>query len=484
MIKNERYLNMKILFCSSEAFPFSKTGGLADMAAFLPKSLKDIGHDVKIITPYYASIAKYHDQMIKLGTKTIRFGGIETVCHYYLLKHNDIDYIFIQNMHYYERENYYGYNDDAERFACFAYAILESLPVIKFYPNILHLNDWQTGMIPYLLDEHYRHRSSQYFGIHTLLTIHNLEYQGSFDPYVSRFFNTDFNYAYIHFDRVNFLKAAISRASKINTVSPTYRNEILTMEYGFTLDGALNDRHDDLYGILNGIDEEVFNPEHDIFLEKKYNYENYQIGKEKNKRAILEYFDLDIDTSIPLVSYIGRLASQKGIQLMKKRLEEVIEYSDARFVLMGSGNEAYQDFFKYLAYKYPKKMANYIGFNEALAHKLYAASDIFLMPSQFEPCGLGQLIAMRYGALPIVRETGGLKDTVIPYNKFTSVGTGFTFSNYDAFEFKEKVFEAIDVYHHQKRDWDRLVKQAMAQDYSLKKMALAYEKLYQIILGV
>lgn len=475
---------MKILFCSSEAFPFSKTGGLADMALFLPKSLKALEHDVRIITPYYQSIHKHHSEMTYLGRETISFGGLETIVNYYELIYQDIKYVFVQNMHYFEREQLYGYNDDAERFSCFSYAILEGLRVFDFYPNILHLNDWQTAMIPYLLDEHYRHRNDDYFSIHTLLSIHNLEYQGAFDTYVSRFFNTAFNYTYIHFDRVNFLKAGIERATKINTVSPTYRNEVLTQEYGFTLDGALLKRQSDFVGILNGIDDQVFNPETDHYLVQNYDHLKTKDGKNKNKEAMLHHFDLSVDLKVPLIVYIGRLATQKGINLMTRTLEEVVEYSDARFILMGSGNDSYQDFFRYLSAKYPHKVGHYIGFNEEIAHRLYAAADLFMMPSRFEPCGLGQLIAMRYGALPVVRETGGLKDTVIPYNKFTGDGTGFTFRNYDAYEFKEKLFEGIQLYIDHPRTFTKLVKQAMKQDYSLEKMALAYEDIYQKILGV
>lgn len=475
---------MKVLFCSSEAFPFSKTGGLADMALFLPKSLRQIGHDVRIITPYYSNISKFHNDMKFLGTANISLGGLETIVNYYELVYQGIPYIFVQNMHYFERDQLYGYSDDAERFACFSFAILEGLRVIDFYPNILHLNDWQTGMVPFLLDEHYRVKNDHYFSIHTLLTIHNLEYQGSFDPFVSRFFNTEFNYTYMHFDRVNFLKAGIERATKINTVSPTYRNEVLTGDYGFTLDGALDRRSNDFVGILNGIDYEDLNPKTDHYLASNYDLTDYKSGKKKNKEQILHHFDLDVDLKVPLIVYIGRLATQKGINLMTRTLEEVVEYSNARFVLMGSGNDSYQDFFRYLSFKYPKKVSDYIGFNEEIAHQLYAASDIFMMPSRFEPCGLGQLIAMRYGSLPLVRETGGLKDTVKPYNKFTSEGTGFSFRNYDAFEFKEKLFESINLFNNNQKDWQKMVKEAMNQNNSLDQMALEYEKIYQIILGV
>jgi starch synthase len=236
--------------------------------------------------------------------------------------------------------------------------------------------------------------------------------------------------------------------------------------------------------VLNGIDDTVYDPLTDHYLAFPFDRKNAKEGKLKNKENILHHFDLDVNLNVPLVVYVGRLATQKGINLMTKNLEEVIEFSDARFILMGSGNDSYQDFFRYLSYKFPKRVANYIGFNEEIAHKLYAASDIFMMPSRFEPCGLGQMIAMRYGSLPLVRETGGLKDTVIPYNRFTGIGTGFSFTNYDPFEFKEKMFEAIHLYNEDQKTWLKLVKQAMSQDFSLERMALEYEKIYHIILGV
>lgn len=454
------------------------------MALFLPKSLINLGHELTIITPYYKSIIKHHKEMVYKGTKTIAMGGIETIVHYYELFYQDLRFIFVQNMHYFERDQLYGYNDDAERFVCFNYAILEAMELLNFYPEILHLNDWQTGMVPYLLDEHYREKNSHYFSIHTLLTIHNLEYQGSFDPYVARFFNTAFNYTYIHFERVNFLKAGIERATKINTVSPTYRNEVLTSEFGFTLDGALLHRKNDFSGILNGIDEQVFDAKTDPLIEFNFDKRNYFSMKQKNKEHILSHFNLDVDLNVPLVTYVGRLATQKGINLMTQILEEVIEFADARFILAGTGNDSYESFFRYLSFKYPKKVSSYIGFNEEIAHKLYASSDLFMMPSRFEPCGLGQMIAMRYGTLPIVRETGGLKDTVESYNKFLGVGTGFTFKNYEANELKEKLFESIQLYHSDLSVFKKLMKQAMDKDYSLNKMALSYENLYQIILGV
>ena len=475
---------MRVFFVSSEAFPFSKTGGLADMAYFLPKGLKALGHDVKVITPYYKAIGKYHDSMHLIGRKTIQIGGLETIVNYFGLRHDDLDYIFVQNIHYFERDRLYGYPDDAERFTCFDYATLEVMDTLNVYPDILHLNDWQTGMIPYLLDEHYRDKHEGYYGIHTLLTIHNLQYQGSFAPYVSRFFNTPFNYTYMHFDHVNFLKAGIARATKINTVSPQYRNEVLDMQYGFSLDGALWQRKDDFTGILNGIDDTVFHPSDDPFIEMPYSHKDVQKGKKINKEAVLHHFNLSIALDAPLIVYVGRLAHQKGIDLIAGAIEDVINHSDALFILMGSGDASFENFFKSLTEKYPYRIGNYIGFNEQVAHQLYAAADLFMMPSQFEPCGLGQMIAMTYGALPIVRETGGLKDTVIPYNKFTQEGHGFTFVGYDSKELKDKLCEAIHLYHESPHIFKKLIDHAMSKDFSTARMSTSYEALYKTILGV
>jgi starch synthase len=475
---------MKILFCSSESFPFSKTGGLADMAYFLPKAIQALGHDIRIITPYYESIKKHHEQMKFIGSQTIYMAHGETIVNYYEMVYEQITYVFVQNMHYFEREALYGYHDDAERFACFSYAILESLNVIDFEPDILHINDWQTGMIPYLLDKHYRYQDYKFFKIHTLLTIHNLQYQGNFDKQVYDLFNTDFDYTYIHFDRVNYLKAGIERATKINTVSPTYQKEVMTQDYGFSLDGALKNREDAFIGILNGIDDEtVFNPKEDKYLIKNYGKTDFKTGKLTNKQFLLEHFGMDQNTDVPLIAYVGRLADQKGIGLMEFCLEEVIQNSNAKFILMGSGDISYENYFRYLTSKYPKRVGNYIGFNEKIAHIIYGASDIFMMPSLFEPCGLGQMIAMRYGSLPVVRETGGLKDSVEPYNQYTKEGTGFTFTHYDSYDLKEKLFEAIHVYNHHKTTFNQLVKQAMRKDFGLNQMAIVYEKLYKEMLG-
>ena len=429
----------------------------------------------------YRSCKKWFDEMKYLGEVNIELSNFSQNAKYYSLVYEGTDHIFVRNDHYFDRETYYGHHDDAERYVFFNKTVLEFVRLSQFIPDIIHINDWQSGLIPYFLDDKYR-QLEEFQNVKTLLSIHNLEYQGSFDQSVDKFFNTKFNYTYIHFERVNFLKAAIMRANAINTVSPNYRNEILTRFFGFTLDGALKSREDSLYGILNGIDYDINDPETDKYLVKNYNKNYFIMGKRANKKMVLDKLGLDSNNDKPLVSFIGRLARQKGIDLMKATLEEVISTRDANFVLVGSGDPEYESFFRYLEGKYPRKVCGYVGFNNELAHQVYAASDIFMMPSLFEPCGLGQMIAMRYGAIPVVRETGGLKDTVMPYNKYTDEGVGFSFANYNAHEFKDAVERALDLYRHNQTAWRNMIKRAMRQDNSLKRMAVDYINLYQKII--
>jgi starch synthase len=470
---------MHILFCSSEVFPFSKTGGLADMAAFLPKSVRDQGYFVDIITPYYTPISAFHHEMTYLGSKEIKMAELEKTVHFYTLTRDSQRYIFVQNQEYFERHNLYGYMDDARRFTLFSYAVLEAITLLDVKPEILHLNDWQTAMIPYLLDEHYRMKEPYYKKIHTLLTIHNLEFQGSFDAHESRLFNHSYDTTYIHFDRVNFLKAGIARATKITTVSPSFRDEVLNVEHGFTLDGMLRYRASDFSGILNGIDDHVFNPELDPYLPVNYDVNHHKTGKQSNKDALCQMFDLT--STKPLYVFIGRLSYQKGLHLMKEALDDFLYHRDVTMFLMGSGEKEYESFFHELLKKYPDKVRVYIGFNEQMAHLVYASADFFMMPSVYEPCGLGQMIAMRYGALPIVSETGGLKDTVIPYNQFTLEGTGFTFNQYDATTFRRRLYDTYDVFIQYPKNIKALKTQAMKIRYTLDSMAVEYVGLYQIM---
>lgn len=470
---------MKILFVSSEVFPFSKTGGLADMGNFLPKSLKKIGYQMIVVTPYYKGIEKYHKDMEYVFTRAIVFGNQREEVHYYKLDNDGVETIFVQNQRFFERDNYYGYNDDAMRFILFSYAALEFIDSMDIPPHIIHCNDWQSATIPYLLDEHYR-MWDKYRNIHTLLTIHNLEHQGVFGLDKAQYFNRSFDYTYTHFNSINYLKTGIERATKINTVSPNYRNEILTQEFGFTLDGALNKRSSDLIGILNGIDFEVFDPRTDKLIKENYNLSNFISNKAINKKDLVTKFKFN-NKNAPLISYIGRMAHQKGIYLMEHTLERVLNETNANFIILGTGDAHYENYFKYLEDKYQGRVLYYHGYNEPLAHEIYAASDIFLMPSLFEPCGLGQMIAMRYGTIPVVRETGGLKDTVEPYNEYTNKGTGFSFYDEHPEVFKNILMNAINLYNNDQTRWHQLMRRAMRNDFGLEKMALEYSKLYKII---
>ena len=472
---------MRILFCSSEAYPFSKSGGLADMASALPKIMNQMGKETFVITPLYDSIYAKIKTFKYVGERDIVISDESFKAKYYETIHDGVTYIFIENELFFKRANYYGYYDDDKRFLFYDFAVLDYIELTQQTFDLLHINDWQTGLIPYLLDEIYRSKAL-FKPIKTLLTIHNLEYQGSFPKDAYRLIGKPFNYAYIHFDRLNFLKAAIMRANHINTVSPTYMQEVQTEYYGFTLDGALKSRLNNFTGILNGIDYDIYNPETDQYLEKTYNDKHFVLAKKKNKFALLQKLNLELSTDTALVAYIGRLAKQKGIDLMMSTLEEAIAQSTAKFVFIGSGDLQYENFLRYLQDKYRNRVYTFIGFNNALAHQLYASADILLIPSQFEPCGLGQLIAMRYGCLPLVRETGGLKDTVMPYNKYTKEGNGFSFANYNAHELKQVLLDAILLYTNNPSDWRLLVQSAMKGNHSLEHMGEAYLALYEQIL--
>lgn len=469
---------LNILFASAEVVPFSKTGGLADVAGSLPKEIAK-SENITVITPYYGTMDMSPYKLNLIGKKKIKMGPINTTVSYYEYTNLNVRYVFVAH-NYYERDAYYGYLDDHERFFLFNYAILEYIDLTKTTFDLLHVNDWQAAMVPFLLEKHYKAKPL-YKDIKTLLSIHNLQYQGVFDKSASVYTNAEFEYTYIHFDQLNFLKCGIVKADFINTVSETYRDEIQTEYFGATLDGSLKDRKDRLYGILNGIDDTIYNPETDPHIPFKFNKRRFINGKRQNKVRLLEKYGLDLVKEIPLVTYIGRLAGQKGLDLMMATLEEAVAASNANYIFLGSGEEKYERFLKELSQKYPKKFYAYVGFSNPLAHELYASSDLMVMPSQFEPCGLSQMISMRYGTLPIVRETGGLKDTVVPYNKYTNEGNGFSFANYNAHEFKDTLLTAIDLYNNNQYVFRLLQQQAMNEDFSLVEMGKKYLDLYKKI---
>jgi starch synthase len=470
-------IKLKILFATGEVYPFSKTGGLADLSKALPKALLKLGHEVYIITPLYQSAKQHLNQMNHLGQVNIKMGQYVKACDFYQLEESSIQHIFVRHDAFYDRMKLYLYDDDVMRFTFFNFAILESLKFLPFTPDIIHLNDWQTALVPYLLDAHYKMYQSK---IRTLFTIHNLEKQGAYPLEHEKLFN-DKNYTYVHMGKLNFLKAGIMRATAINTVSEHYRNEILLRFYAFDLDGPLKARERQLYGILSGFDNDLYDPSLSKNLMINYDFDTAMQGKKVNKDAFLTQFNLKNDSK-PLVIYIGRLARQKGMDLLMQVIEPYLEKDLFNFAVVGKGEPMYEVFFQDLANQYDN--AIFIrGFDNSTIELCYAAGDLFLMPSLFEPLGLNHLIAMRYGALPLVRETGGLKDTVTNYNKHTGIGVGFTFKNYDKEELNACLDFALNLYKTNLNDWQRLVKQAMQINHNFVLMAKDYEKLYLNILN-
>ncbi len=471
-------MKLKIYYCSSEAYPFSKSGGLADVAAALPKTLLNHGHEIKVIIPLYKQNLDLISKMEHLGSTSFIMDNVNYSADFYRIAYNDVDYILVRNDELFSRSKYYGYEDDPIRFVFFNYAILEFMAFSKFIPQVIHINDWQTSLIPYLLDSEYRIKYSEYKDIKTLLTIHNLEKQGSFPLETEKLLGHK-NFTYIHMDRLNFLKTGIMRANAINTVSESYKHEILTRFYGFDLQGPLKARQHQLFGILNGFDETLYNPIDSPYLVQTYDEHTFEIGKKYNKIDLLKQIGFQVNPDMPIISFINRLARQKGIDILMREIEHYLENKACYFIVLGKGEAIYESYFENLAKKYPDLVFYQNSFDIDLSHKVYAASDLFLLPSLFEPCGLNHMIAMKFGALPIVRDTGGLKDTVTSYNKFTGVGVGFSFKNNDPEELKDAIDQALYLYHHDKYTFNELIAQAMHVHHSMEKMAMQYEILYQ-----
>ncbi|MFK9095208.1 glycogen synthase GlgA [Bacillus salipaludis] len=471
---------MKVLFAVSECGPFAKSGGLADVAGSLPKELKCLGTDVRVILPKYGSIPEeFKRKMKKIKEFTVPVGWRNQYCGIEELAHQGITYYFVDNEYYFKRENLYGYFDDGERFAYFNRAVLETVAQLHFFPDVLHCHDWHTAMIPFLLRTEYYKRKG-YGQIRTVYTIHNLQFQGIFPREVLGDLlgmdNKSSHTGHLEFfGNINFMKGALVAADKITTVSPTYKEEIQTSVYGEKLDGLLRDRNEDLIGILNGIDEDFYNPAIDPLIDQTYKADTSQ-KKAINKREIQKRFGLPQSVGTPLLVMISRLTRQKGLDLVKCVLREILQ-EDIQVIILGTGDYEYEEHLRQAARIYPEKLKVFTGFNEDLAHKLYAAADLFLMPSQFEPCGLGQLIAMKYGAIPIVRETGGLNDTVKAWNEFTFEGNGFSFQNFNAHDMLYTIQRALHFYHDQET-WKAIVKQAMEMDYSWAQSAFRYNQLY------
>lgn len=474
---------MKVLFAASECVPFSKTGGLADVVGALPKEIKKSGVDIRVITPLYSAIPeKWRSKMehllyfyINLGWRR-QYVGIEK------LVLNDITYYFVDNEYYFGRSYIYGLGgDEGERFAFFDRAVMEALPKIDFVPDIIHCHDWQTGLIPAMLEIQYR-VLKPYQKIKTVFTVHNLQYQGIFpiDQIEELISLGGLAYTPDHLEfygQCSFMKGGLTFAQKITTVSPTYAEEVKTAFYGERLDGLMRTRAGDLLGILNGIDIEEYDPENDQAIEARYGAATLD-KKVLNKLALQREMGLTEGADIPLIGMVGRLSSQKGLDLVERVLDGLMA-TGCQLVVLGMGEDRYVDLLNWAQWKYAGRIASRIEMNHALAHRIYAGADMFLMPSMFEPCGLSQMISMRYGTLPIVRETGGLRDTVLSYNKYTDEGNGFTFLNYNAHDMLTVVERAVNYFRNHHDVWRRLMQRAMGGQYGWDQSAHHYVDLYR-----
>ncbi|WP_288312104.1 glycogen synthase GlgA [uncultured Selenomonas sp.] len=473
---------MKILYVAAEAVPFAKTGGLADVAGSLPKALKADGVDVRVIMPKFGMIPEaYRNAMEHVYDGELPVAWRKKYVGLDKYELDGVTYYFVDNEEYFNREGFYGYDDDAERFSFFSRAVLDLLPEMDFWPDVIHTNDWHAGLVNVFLKlEHMG--DARYERIKTVYTIHNLKYQGVFPKDVMpdvlgldwKYFNNgDLEF----YDAVNFMKGGIIYADAITTVSKTYAKEIQYPYFGEHLDGLLRSREQDLSGIVNGIDYDVYNPRTD-----KYIFETYDEGsldrKLDNKTELQKSLGLPERRKVPLIAIVSRLVEPKGMDLVVRMMDEILQHEDIQLVVLGTGEKRYEDWFKGLAWRYPKKVSVNIYFSNELAQRIYAGADIFLMPSNYEPCGIGQLIALRYGTIPVVRQTGGLKDTVQQYNKYTQEGNGFVFNNYNAHEMMYALKRALSFYGNYEI-WHKIQLNAAQSDFSWKRSAKEYEALYK-----
>ena len=469
-----------VLLAAAECAPLSKTGGLADVVGTLPKALKKLGIDARVITPYHHCIKeKYGDKVEHMFYFYSRMGWRNAYVGLEKLVLDDITIYLIDNEQYFGDAIYRGGNAEGEQYSFFCRAVLDVIPNLDFSVDIIHCNDWHTAMMPMLA--HTQYRGWVQDKIKYLLTIHNIKFQGrySFD-FVQDLLEVDSSYytsEYLEQDGcANYLKAGCVFADRINTVSPSYAREILSPEYSEGLDGILNARSGQLTGILNGIDTKVFNPSRDPALPARYDRGHLK-GKAQCKAALQEQMGLEVRPDVPIFAMVTRMTAQKGFDLVACVLDDLMSREDMQFMLLGSGEERFENFMRGAESRYRGKVCSYIGYNEDLAHLVYAGSDFFLMPSRFEPCGLSQMIAMRYGCIPIVRETGGLKDSVRPYNRFTGEGTGFTFANFDAWEMRDTIRRALSCYRNEEI-MHGLINYAMQENFSFDNSAEEYARHY------
>ncbi|MGO1369686.1 MAG: glycogen synthase GlgA [Senegalia sp. (in: firmicutes)] len=475
---------MKILYAASEAVPFIKTGGLADVAGSLPLALKDSGVEIRVVLPLYAKIKdEYIDKLKFIDEFYVDLGWRSQYAGIYEYTLEGVSYYFIDNEYYFARENLYGEIDDGERFIFFSKAVSLLPKILKFKPNIIHANDWHTGLIPLYIKD-FAKGDDFYKDIKTIYTIHNLKYQGVFPPDILEgvaglsidYFNEE---ALKFYENINFMKAGIVFSDALTTVSKSYAEEIKYSFFGEDLEGIIKKHENKLFGIVNGIDYNKYNPLTDSNIDENYNKKTIN-KKNENKIALQKLYGLPVRKDIPLIAMVTRLVSMKGLDLVTHILDELL-CEDVQFIMLGTGDKEYEDIFNQFEEKYPKKLASKIYFNEAESHKIYAGADMFLMPSMKEPCGISQLISLRYGTIPIVREVGGLKDTIIPYNQYDGSGNGFSFENFNAHELLFTVKRTLDVYND-KTKWEKLMINAMDSKNDWKKSSNEYIEIYEQVI--
>lgn len=475
---------LDVLLVAAECAPFVKLGGLADVMGTLPKELNKIGADARVMMPFHSQMKwKYAEQVKHLTDFYIGFSGGEAYVGVEELVYNEVTYYLIDNEDYFGDAVYRGGLAEGEQYAFFCRAVIEAASRIGFIPDVIHCNDWQTGLIPILLRTQYGHweigRSK------TIFTIHNMMYQGEygFDQF-QHWLGIDPRYdtpEFMHnYECASFMKAALVFADRLSTVSPTYAQEIRDPAFAYRQEGILNARAGDTWGILNGMNVEEFDPETDPLIPYHFS-KNDLSGKEKNKKELIKKLGLTITPDVPMIGMVTRLTAQKGLDLVKYMLDEIMCTEKVAVVILGTGDYEYEEFFRYMEGKYKGRVCAYIAYDNTIAHQIYAASDLFLMPSKFEPCGISQMIALRYGTLPIVRETGGLRDTVQCYNEYENTGNGFSFANYNAHEMLHAIRYAVQTLQDPERK-QGLIQRAMESDNSFANSAKKYLEMYKSIL--
>lgn len=476
----------KILFAASEAAPFIKSGGLGDVTGSLTKALSSGNFEVSAVIPLYEAIPEeIKREMTYITSVNVPLSWRNQNCDVFSLERDGVKWYFLGNDYYFKRGiALYGEYDDAERFAFFSQAVLEVLPYINYFPDIIHCHDWQSAAIPLFLKLKYYNRDN-YYSIKTVFTIHNIEYQGAFGADITENVlglpQYEFDNGFLeHNGQVNLMKCALLCADAVTTVSPRYAEEIKTEEYGRGLDSLLRMREGTLTGILNGIDEKLYNPESDKLIFKNFSAKNLS-GKAVNKAELQKLLNLPERAGTPVIGIVSRLVSHKGLDLVCAVFDELLSM-DVQLVVLGTGEWYFEEFFREKEAAYPEKVSANITFNTELAQKIYAGADMFLMPSKSEPCGLAQMIALRYGTIPIVRETGGLSDSISAYNIYTEEGNGFSFRDFNAHDMLHVIREAISLYNDESK-WSSLVKQGMACDFSWRASAEEYKKLYLDLTG-